>query len=98
MSQNTETSIPNGIDDRLIEFLNNITSSFNAQIAFNKSQEENLINFNKVQTTSLTAINEKANQIIEYLQIFKSQTHYNNDKTNERLNGDQVIKYFKLII
>ena len=98
MLQNTETSIPSGIDDILIEFLNNISSSVNLQIAFNKSQEANLINFNKVQTTSLTTIIDTANQISEYLHIFKSQTHNNNDKTNLRLNGDQVVKYFKLII
>ncbi len=109
MSQNTETSIPSGIDDRLNEFLNNIISSVNLQIAFNKSQEANLINFhksqeanlvnfNKFQTTKLTAIINTANQFSEYLQIFKSQTHNNNDQTNERLNGDQVVKYFKRII
>ncbi len=93
MSQNTETSIPSGIDDILIELFNNITTSVNSQIAFNKSREENLINFNKVQTTNLNTIIDTANQISEYLQIFKSQTHNNNDITNER-----VVKYFKLII
>jgi len=90
MSQNTETSI----DHILIELFNQIKTSVNLQIAFNKSQEENLINFNKVQTTNLNKIIiDTANQISEYLQIFKSQTHNNNDITNER-----VVKYFKLII
>ena len=90
MSQNTETSI----DHILIELFNNIKTSVISQIAFNKSQEENLINFNKVQTTNLNKIIiDTANQISEYLQIFKSQTHNNNDITNER-----VVKYFKLII
>ena len=71
MSQYTQSSRTNDLDDKLIELLTSLSSSINNQIEYNKRQEVNWI-----------AIRNKAIQISDALTANKLQTLTSNHELN----------------
>jgi len=69
MSQYTQSSRTNDLDDKLIDLLTSLSSSINNQIEYNKRQEVNWI-----------AIRDKAIQISDALTAKKLQTPTSNDQ------------------